>query len=90
MKEFLKSLVSSKGDMSSKRVAALFTLLNVLVLVYIATFHQPDKVTPAFMFDALCWIIAGGLGLASIDNIFAKKNPEDKKLEYKEDKVENQ
>ena len=64
--------------MSSKRVAALFTLLNVLILVYIATFHQPDKVTPTFMFDALCWIVAAGLGLASIDNIFGKKKTDDK------------
>ena len=79
MKEFFKSLISSKGEMSSKRLAALFTLVNVLILAYIATFHQPDKVTPTFMFDALCWIIAGGLGLASVDNIFGKKKEDGKK-----------
>lgn len=72
MKEFFKKLISNSNDVSSKRVSALFTLLNVIVLTYIATFKSVDMITPQFMFESLCWIVAGGLGLTAVEKIFSK------------------
>lgn len=71
--KFLKSLMSSKSEYSSKRASAMFTLLNVIILTYIATFRNGDHITPEFMFDALCLIAGGGLGLTVIEKIFDKK-----------------
>lgn len=71
--KFLKSLMSSKSEYSSKRASAMFTLLNVIILTYIATFRNNDHITPEFMFDALCLIAGGGLGLTVIEKIFDKK-----------------
>jgi hypothetical protein len=67
-------MFSSKGELSSKRVSSVFTLLNIIVLAYIATFRNDDHITPEFMFDALCLIAGGGLGLTVIEKIFSKKN----------------
>ena len=72
--KFLKDLISSKSEYSSKRASAIFTLVNVVVLTYIATFRNNDHITPEFMFDALCLIAGGGLGLTVIEKIFEKKN----------------
>jgi len=74
MIKFLKDLMSSKSEYSSKRASALFTLLNVIILTYIATFRNNDHLTPEFMFDALCLIAGGGLGLTVIEKILDKKN----------------
>jgi hypothetical protein len=63
MIKFIKDLMSSKSEYSSKRASALFTLLNVIILTYIATFRNSDHITPEFMYDALCLIAGGGLGL---------------------------
>lgn len=72
--KFIKDLMSSKSEYSSKRASALFTLLNVIILTYIATFRNSDHITPEFMYDALCLIAGGGLGLTVIEKIFDKKN----------------
>lgn len=77
MKKVLYDMFSSKGSLSSKRVSAVFTLVNVIVLAYIATFRNNDHITPEFMFDALCLIAGGGLGLTVIETIFDKKKPTD-------------
>lgn len=74
MIKFIKDLMSSKSEYSSKRASALFTLLNVIILTYIATFRNSDHITPEFMYDALCLIAGGGLGLTVIEKIFDKKN----------------
>lgn len=73
MIKFLKDLMSSKSEYSSKRASAMFTLLNVIILTYIATFRNSDHITPEFMFNALCLIAGGGLGLTVIEKIFDKK-----------------
>lgn len=75
MKKFLYDIFSNKGTLSSKRVSAVFTLVNVIILSYIATFRNDDHITPEFMFDALCLIAGGGLGLTVIEKIFEKKHP---------------
>lgn len=81
MKKFFYDMFSSKGNLSSKRVSSMFTLVNIIVLAYIATFRNDDHITPEFMFDALCLIAGGGLGLTVIEKIFEKKNPKSKEDE---------
>jgi len=73
MKKFFYDLFGTKSDLSSKRVLSAFTLLNTIILAYIATFRNDDHITPEFMFDALCLIAGGGLGLTVIEKIFNKK-----------------
>lgn len=75
MKKFFYDMFSSKSELSSKRFSAVFTLFNVIILTYVATFRNDDHITPEFMFDALCLISGGGLGLTVIEKIFDKKNP---------------
>lgn len=73
MKEFLKKMLSADGEISSKRVASLFVLLNVVIMAYVASLKN-NGVLPEYMFNALCLIIGGGLGLTSIEAIFKKKD----------------
>lgn len=77
MKKFISELLSSKSGTSSKRFAALFTLMNVIILAYIATFRSVEG-TPEYMYDALCLIAGGGLGLTVIEKIFSKNSDPDK------------
>ena len=74
MKEFFMKLLNGDSDVSSKRFSALFTLGNMIVLAYIATFTSADKVAPKFMYDALAIIVGGGLGLTVIEKIFGNKS----------------
>jgi len=79
MKKFIMNLLGNGSDVSSKRFASLFTLLNVIVLTYIATLTSKEGITPEYMFDALCLIAGGGLGLTVVEKIFSKGS--DKKSE---------
>jgi hypothetical protein len=79
MKNFIINLLGNGSDVSSKRFASLFTLLNVIVLTYIATLTSKEGTTPEYMFDALCLIAGGGLGLTVVEKIFSKGS--DKKAE---------
>lgn len=83
MKEFFIKMLSSDGKISSKRFSAFFTLVNIIILTYIATFLSKENQTPEFMFDALALIAGGGLGLTVIEKIFSKK--EDTKKQKSED-----
>lgn len=73
MKKFFYDLFGNRSSLSSKRVISAFTLLNIIILAYVATFRNDDHITPEFMFDALCLIAGGGLGLTVIEKIFDKK-----------------
>ena len=73
------NLLGNGSDVSSKRFASLFRLLNVIVLTYIATLTSKEGITPEYMFDALCLIAGGGLGLTVVEKIFSKGS--DKKAE---------
>jgi hypothetical protein len=72
MKKFINNLLSSKTGVSSKRFAALITLINLIVLIYVATFSSSDKIAPKFMYDALVIIVSGGLGLTVLEKIWGK------------------
>ena len=69
MIQFFKNLISGSSETSSKRFASLVTLAVVISLAYIATFRNSDHITPEFMFNALCLIVGGGLGLTAIENV---------------------
>ena len=77
MKSFFKSMFSNGNDVSSKRFSAFFTLFNIIILAYVATFRSDDRVTPEFMFDALALIAGGGLGLTVVEKIFSNKGKGD-------------
>jgi len=70
---FFSKMFSGGDEVSTKRFSAFFTLVNIIILAYIATFMSNDKVTPEFMYDALALIAGGGLGLTVIEKIFNKK-----------------
>ena len=73
MRDLMKKLISANDDMSSKRFAALVCTAAVIVLAFIATAAHEDKICPEFMYDSLCLIAGGGLGLSVIEKIFEKR-----------------
>lgn len=73
MKKFISDLLSGQSDTSSKRFAALFALLNIIAITWVATLKAKDFVTPEFMYDSLALIAGGGLGLTVIEKIFSAK-----------------
>lgn len=77
MMQFFKNLMSSQSDASSKRFAALFTLINIIIMAWVATFAAIGYVTPEFMFDALAAVAGGGLGLTVLEKIFNKTKSND-------------
>jgi hypothetical protein len=70
MRKWLKSLLSSEGDASSKRVSAILSLLVCISFAYIATFTEYK--CPDYMFEGLLVIAGGGLGLTVIESIFTR------------------
>lgn len=75
MKKWLKSLLSSEGDASSKRASAILSLLVCISFAYIATFTQYQ--CPEYMFDGILVIAGGGLGLTVIESIFTRYKKKD-------------
>lgn len=73
MKKFFNDLISGDSETSSKRFAALFTLLNIIILTYMGAWKS-GWITPEFMYNSLVLLVAGGLGLTVVEKIF-KKNP---------------
>ena len=73
MKKFIYDLLSNESSTSSKRFTALFIMLNLIGMTWVATFADEKHVTPQFMYDALILIAGGGLGLSVIEKIFLKK-----------------
>jgi len=71
MKEFLKKMLSASADVSHKRVIVTLFAICLIIFCFIAIYTS--KVIPEFMFDALCWIVAGGMGLTILDKFTQKK-----------------
>ena len=70
MKEWLKSLLTSCSKVSSKRVIAIFVVINLIVLSYVATFTH--YVCPLAMFDTLA-LLTGGLFTGTVIERFTKQ-----------------
>lgn len=74
MKKFFMDLLSGQTEVSSKRFAALFALVNLVILTWIATLNDDNLITPEFMFDALLMIAGGGFGLSVVEKVLTTKN----------------
>lgn len=72
MIEYIKKIIQSNSQESSKRFISVIAFFCVVILTFVATFSK-DFVCPEFMFDALCLLVGGGLGLTVIEKIFDKK-----------------
>lgn len=72
MKSFFTKIISANTEESSKRFVSVLAFFCVMILSFIATFSK-DYVCPEFMFDSLCLIAGGGLGLTVIEKIFEKR-----------------
>jgi hypothetical protein len=58
LKSWLKEMVTSSTKVSSKRIIAIFVVINLIIFSYVATFTT--YIIPIAMFDTLA-ILAGSL-----------------------------
>jgi len=58
LKLWVKELVSSSTKVSSKRIIAIFVVINLIIFSYVATFTT--YIIPIAMFDTLA-LLSGGL-----------------------------
>lgn len=65
MIEFFKKMLSASSEVSHKRVIVCVFALAILSFCYIGTFTK--YIIPEFMFDALCYLVAAGMGLTLLD-----------------------
>ena len=70
MKDWFKSLLTSCSKVSSKRVIAIFVVINLIVFSYVATFTH--YVCPLAMFDTLA-LLTGGLFTGTVIERFTKQ-----------------
>lgn len=70
MKDWLNSLLSNCSKVSSKRVIAIFVVINLIVISYIATFSEYD--CPIAMYDTLA-LLTGGLFSGTVIERFANQ-----------------
>jgi hypothetical protein len=70
MKEWLVSMLSNCSKVSSKRVIAIFVVINLIILSYVATFTY--YVCPIAMFDTLA-LLTGGLFTGTVIERFTKQ-----------------
>jgi general stress protein CsbA len=70
MKEWLKSLLTSCSKVSSKRIVAIFVVINLIVFSYVATFTH--YVCPIAMYDTLA-LLTGGLFGGTVIERFTKQ-----------------
>jgi len=70
MKEWVNSLLSSCSKVSSKRAVAIFVVINLIMLSYVATFSKYD--CPIAMFDTLA-LLTGGLFGGTVIEQFTKQ-----------------
>jgi hypothetical protein len=69
---FFQKIISSQTNESSKRFVSVVAFFCIIILTFIGTFYK-EYVCPEFMYDALCLLSGGGLGLTVIEKIFQKK-----------------
>ena len=69
MMQFVKKMVSDDKEVSSKRVAGLFSLLKGVVLAYLSIKYDIKE----WAFNGLLTFSGIALGLTTINQIFEKK-----------------
>jgi uncharacterized membrane protein YagU involved in acid resistance len=75
LKSWLNELVTSSTKVSSKRVIAIFVVINLIVFSYVATFTI--YIIPIAMFDTLA-LLTGGLFGGTVIERFTKSKANDK------------
>jgi hypothetical protein len=75
MKEWLVSMLSNCSKVSSKRVIAIFVVINLIVFSYVATFTT--YIIPIAMFDTLA-LLTGGMFGGTVIEKFTKSKANDK------------
>jgi hypothetical protein len=70
MKDWFVSMLSNCSKVSSKRVIAIFVVINLIVFSYVATFTH--YVCPIDMFDTLA-LLTGGLFGGTVIEKFTKQ-----------------
>jgi hypothetical protein len=71
MKEWLVSMLSNCSKVSSKRVIAIFVVINLIVFSYVATFTH--YVCPIAMYDTLALLTGGMFGGTVIEKFTKSK-----------------
>ena len=72
-KYWVDKMLSGDSGVSSKRVTGTFVLLNVIVFCYMAVLSE--MILPDFMFEAICFLAGGLLGITALENVFKKDPP---------------
>ena len=72
-KYWIDKVVSTNSGVSSKRVAGIFILVNIIVFCYAALLR--DMELPEYMFEAICLLAGSLLGITTFENIFRKPTP---------------
>ena len=75
MEKFFQKMLSASTDVSHKRVIVVVFAICIIIFCFVGTYTS--KVIPEFMFDALCWIVAGGMGLTILDKFAKPKEQSD-------------
>jgi len=70
MIQFIKKMLSNDKEVSSKRFAGLFALLNGVILAYLALKYDIKE----WSFNGLLTFSGVALGLTTINQIFEKKS----------------
>jgi amino acid permease len=71
MKDFFKKMLSESADVSHKRVIVVSFAICIVIFCFVGTYTS--KIIPEFMFDGLCLIVAGGMGLTILDKFTKPK-----------------
>jgi len=70
MIKWWRSILAVDGNQSSKRLAAILSLLCCIAFAWIATFTPYE--CPEYMFEGLLVMAGGGFGLTVIESIFTR------------------
>jgi len=73
--DFLKKMVSTSSEVSHKRVIVIVFAIAIIAFCFIATYTT--HIIPEFMFDALCLVVGGGMGLSVLDKVKSLKPKEE-------------
>jgi hypothetical protein len=71
MKKFIKDILSSDSNQSSKRLSGLLSLITCIIFASIATIKQKG-LTPDYMFNGLLIFAAGAFAITGMEKIFKK------------------
>ena len=73
MKKLMTSVLSSDGKISSKRFITLISFL-MMVIGFAANLFF-DLTVEEFMYEAMVWIVLGGLGFTASEKFANRPNP---------------